>query len=106
MTGAVMAASALAGGIKVTVAPNPVVGVGTQTGIATATVDNAVLPVSYSWVFQGGDSLSPQSPTSQGTRFVGSPPGGEIFFASYVCVVIDATGATATSDVLVARLTG
>lgn len=106
MTGAVMAASALSGGLKVTVAPNPTVGSGTQTGFAGAFVENYVLPVSYSWGFQGGDDLVALTPSSPSTRFGGTPPSGEVYVASYNCTVVDATGATVTSENISVRLTG
>lgn len=93
------------GGFSVTVTPASVSGVGTQTGIATATVSGGSSPYTYLWTVEG-DALTPDAPTFASTRFVGSPPGAETFIVSAVCTVTDAGGRVAVSNTISAELTG
>lgn len=93
--------------MKARAAPNPTEGTGVQTGFASVTLENARFPVTYLWQFQGGDGLDATNPTSPSTRFAGGPPpSGEVYVASFNCTATDANGRTATSNTIVARLTG
>ena len=105
MTG-VVAALAAASGFKATASPVDPSGFGFQTELVTVTVFGGAAPYTHQWIKVSGDDLFPQSPTSRFTRFFGTVPSAETFFAEFYDLVTDANGQTTVSNTVSASITG
>lgn len=69
-----------------------------RTNSATATVSGGKAPYTYTWQKITSDSLVATAPASASSAFSSSVPPGEDRSDTFVCIVTDAAGRTATSN--------